>query len=177
MAALRPIYSSNLFSLARQVDWQGQFSGISILTDQRDVTFSLGYVGDQTEKDCAMDFNEIFEFYGVVVKSWTNEDKTVLKAVAVFSKYAVPFNLSVEMKSTPPPGFINKKYIDALAGLDPLTETYDLLVQNPNEYPMVPEGEITKRLGSIRFPLENGLADLRKEITHRMTTPFLNDMY
>ncbi|HEY5234649.1 MAG TPA: hypothetical protein VIJ14_00605 [Rhabdochlamydiaceae bacterium] len=145
------------------------------MTGQRDVTVSLGYVGDNTEKDRATDFTEILEFREIVVKSWTNEDKTVLKSVAVFSKYGIPFQLTVEMNSKPPlDESINQKYIDALAGLCPIADTYALLVQNPYEYPMVQEVEITKRFGRARITPENGLVDLRREIIHRVQSPFIN---
>jgi hypothetical protein len=168
MATFRTVYSSNFFTLVPLVNLGGQLTGVSVVTRKQDVTVSLGYVGDHTEKDCATDFSEILEFREIVVKSWTNEDKTVLKSVAVFSKYRIPFHLSVEMEGTPPLNeSINKKYIEALAGLSPINGTYELLLQNPNEYPMVQEEEIKKIFGHATFPSERGLVDLRKEIAYR----------
>ncbi len=174
MATFRTIHASNLFTLVPQVTLTGQLSGVSVLTRERDVAISLGYVGDRTKKDCATDFTDILEWREIVVKSWTNEDKTVLKSVAVFSKYGVPFNMTVELQSAPPSDeTINKKYIEALAGLNPINDTYALLVQNLSEYPMVQEVEITKRFGRTKTLPENGLVDLRKEITHRVLHPFV----
>ena len=169
MAVVSSIRIDNLFILTPQMNWQGQLTLASISTSHQDVSFSSCFLGDNTEKDRAMDFTDKFDHPAMVVKWWTNQDKTVLKAVAVFSKYRVPFKLEIE--SYPPSDpTVNQKYLTALKeGVD---RVYTLLRENPTEFPMISAEQVRKTLGPLRIqPFKNGDVDFRSEIHDRKENP------
>lgn len=169
MAAIPPIRIDNLFTVTPQMNWQGQLTTASMTTHHQNVCFSSGFVGDNTEKDRAADFTDKFDHPAMFVKWWTNQDKTVLKAVAVFSKYRVPFKLEIE---TYPPSdlAVNQKYLTALnEGID---RVYTLLRENPTEFPMISADQVRKVLGPLRIqPYQNGYLDFRSEIHERKENP------
>lgn len=169
MAAVPPIRIDNLFTLTPQMNWQGQLTTASMTTHHQGVSCSSGYVGDNTEKDLVTDFTDKFDHPAMVVKWWTNQDKTVLKAVAIFSKYRVPFKLEIE--SYPPSDpVVNQKYLAALK--DGVDRVYTLLRENPAEFPMIPADQIRKALGPLRIqPYKNGDLDFRSEIHERKENP------
>jgi hypothetical protein len=151
-------------------DWQ--LTEVVVETHQKNVRFITGYSGDKSPEELAKDFTDKVDIPEMTAKCWTNEDKTVLKAVAVFSKHKAPFNVVVKLKNIPPPNIaLNRKYLDLLDGPEGLQRAYDLLKQNRGEYPMVLVAEVTKRFGSFRSCPENGLVNLREEIIYRIERP------
>jgi hypothetical protein len=154
-------------------EYERQLTEVVVETYQKDVQFSSGYAGDNSEKDLATDFTDKLDIPEMVAKCWTNEDRTVLKAVAVFSKHRVPFDVIVRFKHIPPADeALNRKYLDVLDGSEGLQHTYELLKQNPGECPMVPADEVLKRFGYCRILPQNDLVDLRREINYRFEMPF-----
>ena len=154
-------------------EYERQLTEVAVETYQKDVQFSSGYVGDNSEKDLATDFTDKVDIPEMVAKCWTNEDKTVLKAVAVFSKHKVPFEVVVKLKNIPPADeALNRKYLDVLDGSEGLKHTYNLLKQNPGECPMVPVAEVIERFGYSRILPQKDLVDLRREINYRVEMPY-----
>lgn len=152
---------------------EGQLTEVVVETYQKDVQFSSGYAGDNSEKDLATDFTDKVDIPQMVAKCWTNEDKTVLKAVAVFSKHKVRFDVVVRFKNlSPVDEALNRKYLDVLAGSEGLQRTHELLKKNPGEHPMVPADEVFKRFGYSMVLPKNDLINLRIEIIHRFELPF-----
>jgi hypothetical protein len=150
-----------------------QLVQVTAVTDQKDVKFSSGYLGDNSERDLATDFTDTVDIPEMLVKCWTNEDKTVLREVAIFSKHTAPFAAIMKQMNIPPfKEALNRKYLDVLDGSEGLQHTYELLKQNPGEYPMVPVAEVIKRFGYSRILPQNDLVDLRREINYRVELPY-----
>lgn len=150
-----------------------QLTEVVVETDQKNVQFSSGYVGDNSEKDLAADFTDKVDIPDMVAKCWTNEDKTVLKAVAIFSKHRAPFEVIVKLKNIPPVDeAINRKYLDALSEPDGILRVFDLLKKHPDEHPMVAAADVVNRFGYPRIIPERGLVNLRREVEYRVELPF-----
>jgi len=159
-----------MISFYPKFDTNWQLTEVVVETHQKNVRFISGYSGDKSPEDLANDFTEKVDIPEMVAKCWTNEDKTVLKAVAVFSKHKAPFEVVVKLKNSPPPdSALNRKYLEMLAGSKAkgLQLAHDLLTQNPGEYPMVPVNDVITCFGSSIIGPENGLVNLREEICYR----------
>jgi len=164
MASTAPINCGNLFSVSPQLNWQEQLTVATVATSHQGVNFRSGYVGE--DKD-TIDFTEKWDHPAMVIKCWTNDNKTVLKAVAIFSKYRVPFKLEIECYPPADP-IINQKYLGVLNGSGGIERAYTLLQVNPTEFPMIPAEQIRKILGVLRVqPFKNGDLDFRSEIIDR----------
>jgi len=165
MATEAVFYYQNLFQLYNSIRYNLQDSQEmypAIVSSQEGCKLITGHVGDESEKDLPTDFTDSIETPELLVKCWTNEDKTVLKAVAVFSKYR-----------TPPPlnEALNQKYLNVLDQPNGLQLAYDLLKENPRDNPLVPYAVVTKRVGGERAWIYDGLVDLRRELKYRVKTP------
>jgi len=149
-------------------DTNWQLIEVAVKTYQKNVRFISGYLGGNSPEESANDFTAMVDTDEMMAKCWTNEDKTVLKAVAVFSKHKAPFEVVVKMKNTPPiDNDLTQKYLKLLDEENGLQRAYSLLTQSPKEYPMVPVAEMIQRFRYSATGSENGLVNLRQEIIYR----------
>jgi len=165
------IYANHLFTVSAEFNRELQLERATVKMHQKDISVSSGYVGDNTEQDRAIDCSERWENRAVVVKYWANQEKTVLKAVAIFSKHAVPYNvtITVTIKNTPPINeAVNQKYLLELKGPESVDRIYTLLQENPNEFPIIPVARVLEALGrTISLVSQDDLVDLRSEVDIR----------
>jgi hypothetical protein len=84
---------------------QGQLTEVVVVTDQQNVKFTSGYVGDNSAKrtDAA---SETVDLDQVMIRCWANKDKTALEEVDIRSKHSAPFKVDVSLKNSPP---VNEK--------------------------------------------------------------------
>ena len=171
MTSIGSFHCLNFLTVFPKLDQGWQLTEVTVVTDQKDVRFSSGYVGDKSAKDCAEDYSEKIDIPEMLVKCWFNEDKTVLREVVVLSKHTAPFEVAVKLKNIPSVNeVLNRKYMDTLRR-EGLERTYQLLQANRGEHPMIPIDEISQIFGHFGIPPQNGLINLRKEVVYRQELP------
>jgi hypothetical protein len=151
---------------------QGQLTEVVAVTDQKNVRFTSGYVGDKTTQLPSDECSAIIDLPEVVVRCWANRDKTALDAVDIRSKHSAPFRVDVSLRNIPPVNeTVNQKYLDIFSR-EGVKGAYDALKANPADFPMVPLAAFNASGLNCRIPSAHGLVNFRQEIFYRVEMPY-----
>jgi len=151
-----------------QVNQDNQLTQVVVRSPYQNVKFTSGYVNGATKNSRADESAETVDLPQLMIRCWTNQDKTVLEAVDIQSKQKAPFEVVVTQKNTPPiDKKVNERYLDIFRkemahGFHAASAE---LKKNPTEFPMIPY----EQLESVGYKCKlssNDPVDFRAEVAY-----------